>query len=94
MTEIHNEETDTKGRYWMTVDGHEAVMTYTRQGEDVMVINHTGVPKELGGQGIATRLLEHVIEDVRAKDRKIVPVCSFVKAKVEKTPEWQDVLAA
>ena len=92
--EIHREETETKGRYWLEIDGHTAQMTYSKAGTDKIIIDHTGVPKELGGRGIGTILVERGVEDARAEGRKIIPQCPFVKAKIDKTPEWQDVLAA
>ncbi|WP_370335810.1 GNAT family N-acetyltransferase [Parvularcula marina] len=89
---IHRDETETKGRYWLVLDGHEAELTYSRAGEDRLIADHTGVPKALGGRGIGRMLVERLVADARAEGRKIVPLCPFIKAQIDKTPEWQDVL--
>ena len=91
--EIHREESDTKGRYWIEMDGHVAEMTYSRADENTIIIDHTGVPDAFRGQGIAKKLVERGIADARAEGRKIVPLCSYVKAQFDRHPEWADLRA-
>ena len=90
---ITREDGDTGGRYVTTVDGHEAEMTYSRAGTSRIIIDHTGVPKALGGRGVGVALVKRAVEDARADGIKIIPLCPFAKAQIEKHPEWQDVLA-
>lgn len=90
--QIKREDGETGGRYVVTVDGHEAEMTYSRAGAKIMIIDHTGVPKELGGQGVGQALVLRAIEDARSEGFKIVPLCPFAKAQFDKHPEWGDVL--
>lgn len=89
---IEREETETKARYVIRVDGHEAEMTYSRAGAKLIIIDHTGVPKALAGRGIGVALVQRGVEDARAEGRQIVPLCPFAKAQIAKRPEWQDVL--
>lgn len=90
--DIKREETDSGGRYFVTVDGHEAEMTYSRAGASMIIIDHTGVPKALAGRGVGQALVERGVLDARKEGRKIMPLCPFAKAQIEKHPEWQDVL--
>ncbi len=90
--EITLEESDTKGRYSAIVDGHEAEMTYSRAGDTIIIIDHTAVPDALRGRGVGQALVQRGVEDARAKGLKIVPLCPFAKAQINKHPEWQDVL--
>jgi len=90
--DIQRQEDDSKGRYWVVVDGHEAEMTYSRAGESLIIIDHTGVPDALRGQGVGQALVERGVHDARAEGRKIMPLCPFAKAQIRKHPEWQDVL--
>lgn len=90
--EITLEETDTKGRYSTTVDGHEAEMTYSRAGDATIIIDHTFVPDALRGRGIGEALVQRGVEDARAQGRSIIPLCPFAKAQIERHSEWQDVL--
>ncbi|MFC6197455.1 GNAT family N-acetyltransferase [Ponticaulis profundi] len=89
---IAREETETGGRYVTTVNGHEAEMTFSKAGETRMIIDHTGVPRELGGMGVGVALVERAVLDARKAGIKIIPLCPFAKAQIEKHPEWQDVL--
>ena len=67
-------------------------MTYSRTGENTIIIDHTGVPAAFRGRGYGRMLVARGVEDARTEGRKIVPLCPFVKAQIAKTPEWQDVL--
>ena len=90
--QIKREDGETGGRYVVTVDGHEAEMTYSRAGAKIMIIDHTGVPKELGGQGVGQALVLRAVGDARSEGFKIVPLCPFANAQFDKHPEWGDVL--
>lgn len=90
---IRKEEGETGGRYVTVVDGHEAEMTYSRAGTSRIIIDHTDVPKELGGRGVGVALVRRAVEDARATGIKIIPLCPFAKAQIEKHKEWQDILA-
>ena len=67
-------------------------LTYVRRG-NVLTAEHTLVPPEIGGRGIAARLVEALIADARAGGWKIVPECSYVAAAFKRHPEWADLLA-
>ena len=87
------EDGPTGGRYVALVNGHEAEMTFSRAGTSRIIIDHTGVPKELGGMGVGVALVKRAVEDARENGVKIIPLCPFAKAQIEKHPAWQDVLA-
>ncbi|MEE2878711.1 MAG: GNAT family N-acetyltransferase [Pseudomonadota bacterium] len=89
---IQREESETGGRYFVIVDGHTSEMTYSRAGTAMIIIDHTGVPRELSGRGVGQALVEQAVKDARSEGRKIMPLCPFAKAQIEKHPEWQDVL--
>ncbi|MEM1148217.1 MAG: GNAT family N-acetyltransferase [Pseudomonadota bacterium] len=94
MTEmtITREDGPSGGRYVTQIDGHEAEMTYSRAGTSRIIIDHTGVPEVLKGRGVGKKLVEAAVKDARAEAFKIIPLCPFAKATLERTPEWQDVV--
>jgi hypothetical protein len=92
--EIRREDRRGGGRYVALVDGHEAELTYSRAEENLLVVDHTGVPSALGGRGIGQALVERAVMDARAEGTRILPVCSFVRVQLARHPEWQDVLAS
>lgn len=89
---ITREDGPTGGRYVTIGDGHEAEMTYSRAGETRIIIDHTGVPEALKGRGVGKKLVEAAVTDARTENFKIIPLCPFAKATLDRTPEWQDVV--
>ena len=90
---ITREDAATGGRYVARVPGKpEAEMTFSKAGEKILIIDHTGVPEALGGMGVGKALVEYMVHDVRARGLKIIPLCPFTNATLHKHPEWQDVL--
>lgn len=94
MAEITLEETGSKGRYVTRPDpdGPEAEMTYSRAGESLLIIDHTGVPDEYRGQDVGLALVTRAVEDARAKGLRILPLCPFAASQFRRHPEWRDVL--
>lgn len=87
------EETDSKGRYAYKADGdEEAEITFSRVSPTKIIVDHTGVPESMRGQGIGQKLAAHVVEDARTKGIRIIPLCPFFKALAQRHEEWQDVV--
>ena len=57
-----------------------------------MVINHTLVYDGYEGHGIARQLVMAAVDFARENNRTILPVCSYAKAVLTRTDEYQDVL--
>lgn len=91
--DIRLEDKPSGGRYVVTVDGHEAEMTFSRSSPQLIIVDHTGVPDALRGRGIGQALAAHAIEAARAGGWKIIPLCPFMRAQVERHPEWRDVIS-
>jgi len=83
-----------RGEYHAALDGADAIgrLTYGRTG-DVVTVDHTLVPPEIGGRGVAAKLVDAVIADARTNGWKIVPQCSYVAAAFQRHPEWADLRA-
>lgn len=67
-------------------------ITYSRGGNDVLIIEHTGVDPDYRGQGLAEDLVEKVVEKAKKEGLKIKPVCSFAKKEFEKKEEYREFL--
>ena len=63
----------------------------TRDG--ARVAEHTLVPPEIGGRGVAGKLVEALIADARAQAFRVVPQCPYVAAVFDKHPEWAGLRA-
>jgi uncharacterized protein len=80
-------------RYELAVDGGVAVLDYKDSPLGHRLLVHTEVPDALQGRGLGSQLVRGVLDDVRARGRRIVPVCSFVKSFLERHREYEDIVA-
>ncbi len=86
------EDNAARSQFELIVDGHTALAAY-RLKPGVITFTHTEVPAELGGRGIGSQLAKGALDQVRARGLKVVPLCPFIKAYIEKHQEYQDLLA-
>lgn len=68
-----------------------AEICFTHRDENTIVAESTKVSETLKGQGVGKKLVEKIVSYARSENKKIVPVCPFVVATFEKTPEYADV---
>lgn len=90
--EFRDEVTGSGGRYVAVLDGHEAEMTYSRTSPTLIILDHTGVPDALRGKGVGQALAAHAVKAARTGGWKIIPLCPFFKAQVQRNPDWADVI--
>jgi predicted GNAT family acetyltransferase len=94
MGEIKHAQDEKGGMFFYEVDGQQlAAMVYVMAGEQKMIIEHTEVDDSLKGQGIGKKLQAELVNYVRERQIKVIPLCPFANATFQKTKEWQDVLA-
>jgi predicted GNAT family acetyltransferase len=60
---------------------------------DQMIIYHTEVSDVLQGKHVGVQLVSEGVAYAREHGFKIVPLCPFAKAIIDKTEAFQDVLA-
>jgi predicted GNAT family acetyltransferase len=89
MTDIVNNS--AKHRYELAVEGYIAATYYTL-ADGVITFVHTEVPPELGGKGIGSKLIQGALDQVRAERLRVIAQCPFVKAYIDKHPEYADLL--
>lgn len=92
--DIHHTLSGDHGRYWADLaPGLQAEMTYRKRQDGSIIINHTGVPREFEGRGIALKLVKRAVADARDGGFKIVPQCPYVAVQFRRHPDWNDLLA-
>jgi predicted GNAT family acetyltransferase len=69
-------------RFETTIDGHLAELTYRVDGQRLVLL-HTGVPDELGGQGLGGELVRAATRRAGADGLRIVPQCSYARSWLE-----------
>jgi predicted GNAT family acetyltransferase len=72
--------------------GEPAIAGYRKDG-NVLIFNHTVVPPEYQGKGIAEKLISGALAIVRDRGQKFAATCSYVQAYVKRHPEVKDIQA-
>ena len=73
-------------------DGTVLGFSQYRLHGDVVVFTHTEVDDAQEGRGVGSQLVRGALDDVRAGGRRILPLCPFVKAYVDRHPEYADLV--
>ncbi len=93
---IQREDHGDKGQYIAHIENarESGKLTWVRKqidGKTVRVAEHTIVPREIGGKGVAAQLVDALVADAREHGFMIDPQCSYVAAKFDDNPGWSDL---
>lgn len=87
------QDNKVRSRFELTIQGATAVAQYKLDGH-VLHLTHTVVPLDVEGKGVGSHLVRGALEEARRRGLKVDPVCPFVRAYIERHPEYSDLLAA
>ena len=79
-------------RYELLVEDEVVGELVYRARDDVVTLIHTEVAPQFEGHGLGEQLVAHALEDIRARDLRIVPLCPFVGAYLRRNPEYEDLV--
>lgn len=85
------ERNDAENRYDILVDGKRAGLTAYLDRGDQRVFYHTEIDDAFAGQGLASRLVQEALTDVRESGKRIVPVCPYVAKFLQQHEEFADI---
>jgi predicted GNAT family acetyltransferase len=85
-------DNSARSRFELEAGGVTVFMNYQLSGQ-VISLDHTETPVAARGRGLASRLTEGVLQEMRRRGLKIVPRCPFVRAFVDRHPEYRDLVA-
>jgi uncharacterized protein len=77
-------------RFEMPVEDQIVFANYRRQ-PGRLVITHVETPPALRGIGYASRIMRGVAEEARAGRVKVLPLCSYARAWMQRHPEYRDL---
>jgi hypothetical protein len=91
---LHVRDVPDRSRYEARVgdDPALAALIDYRLGERWIALTHTEVRPGFEGQGLGSRLVRVVLEDLRERGIPVVPKCPFVVGWLHRHPEHHDVL--
>ncbi|MCA0175868.1 MAG: N-acetyltransferase [Proteobacteria bacterium] len=75
-------------RFELVVDGHMAYEVFERFPGGIAYL-HTIVPQALAGRGVGGQLVKYILDYAADNHLKVRPDCPFVKAYIDKHPEYQ-----
>jgi uncharacterized protein len=81
-----------RNRYEASVDGELAGFAHYRDVEGVRVFDHTEVFDAFEGKGVGSTLAGSALDDVRAHGGKLVALCPFISAYLERHAEYADLV--
>lgn len=85
---------ESQQRYVLEINGKELGVARYRDDGERRVFTHTEIDPSLEGQGMGSKLVRESLDDVRRQGKRIVPVCGFVAAYIEKHSDWNDLIDA
>jgi predicted GNAT family acetyltransferase len=84
-------DNQVRHRFELAVDAHVATSEYSLK-DGVIAFMHTEVPEALAGKGVGSKLIKGALDQVRARGLRVIALCPFVKAYIEKHADYADLL--
>ncbi|HEV2180181.1 MAG TPA: GNAT family N-acetyltransferase [Gemmatimonadaceae bacterium] len=78
-------------RFELHADGAMSILTYRITGDRIRLI-HTEVPPDQRGRGYADLLARAALERAARDHLRVVPLCPFVRAFLERHPEYNTLV--
>lgn len=79
------------GRFEVRAGSDVAVLDYSVADRTITFV-HTGVPSEMEGRGVGSRLARAGLEYARREGLKVVPQCPFIRSYMERHEEYRSLL--
>jgi hypothetical protein len=79
-------------RYELSLDGEVAGFSAYRVRPELIAFVHTEVDERFQGRGLADRLIRFALEDARSRGLAVLPFCPFVKAFIERHPDFAELV--
>ena len=90
---LHNASAE---RYEIRIGDEMAGFTEAHPTDDpnVILFPHTQIADAFEGQGLASKLVQGALDDIRERGLRIKPTCPYVLNWLSKHPDYEDLVAA
>jgi uncharacterized protein len=79
-------------RYEISADGVYAGLASYVDTRSQRIFYHTKIDDKFAGRGLANTLIAFALDDTRAAGIRVVAICPFVAAYVDKHEDYDDIL--
>jgi len=87
---IHDEESQ---EFTIELDGgDQAELAYAKPQDDVLDFQHTFVPADYRGEGLADKLIKTGLEYAQENNYKVIPSCQAVAAYMRRHKEYESLM--
>lgn len=92
---IAREELNGVHEFVLRIDGERlGFLEFTRPEVGLMRIEYVEVSPELRGTGLGRQLVAKAIDFARDTELRVVPICSYARAVIERDPAMSSLLTA
>jgi predicted GNAT family acetyltransferase len=82
-----------RSRYEVSADGRVVGFSaYHLIAEGVLALPHVEVEPDFEGKGVASELMRRSLDQIRERELRIVPICPFAQAFLERNPHYGDLV--
>lgn len=93
QTVVRIEDNRERSRFEVFVDTSLAGFTDYHAQPGLVTLLHTEIDPAFEGRGIGTRFVAGVLDELRGRDERVLPVCPFVRAFLQRHAEYADLVA-
>ena len=93
-TPITVSDNPAEERYEVRVGAELGGFAQYRLQPGQIAFTHTEINDRFEGRGLGGKLVSFALDDARARDLAVLPFCPFVKAYIQRHPEYADLVAA
>lgn len=94
MADAEVRENVEKQRFEIWIGDERAGFTVYEGHGSTLSFVHTEIDPRFGGQGLGSILIRQALDSVRARDIAVLPFCPFVKAFIQKHPDYLGLVPA
>ncbi len=81
-----------ENRFETILDGRRAEIDYRMVDPKLISLNHTEVPQEWSGRGVASKLTRFALDYAREQGMQVMPYCPFIHSYIRKHGEYRDLV--
>lgn len=90
--ELRVSDNPDAGRYEVHLGSALAGFTDYHLQPGLITLMHTEIDPAFEGQGVGSRFVEAVLDDIRRRGMRVLPICPFVRAFIQRHPEYADLV--